>query len=231
MRGRRQSTHHTHVREGSYIKKLIKQINPACRIQVKSVQILTSLIRDTTIRIMNEAFHLVQLKNRRTLNARDVQTSVRLCTVGEISRHAVSEGVKRVTNISSAKQFPPSQPPAAKTATTTTPSSPSSNPATPISHPPVIPLSYLKTKVKQMNYNYRISNTSMHYLSAVIEYLLCEVLELSINAAIFCKRTLIQPRDIFLAIANDDELDKMYGDVIIPGGGTKPLLDSLSYFR
>ncbi|KAM9954105.1 hypothetical protein ACTFIR_009233 [Dictyostelium discoideum] len=223
-RGRR-STQHTHVREGIYIKKLIRQINPACRIQVKSVQILTSLIRDTTIRIINEAFHLVQLANKRTLNARDVQTSVRLCTVGEISRHAVSEGVRRVSNISFAKQYPP-QPPTAKIAT---PSSPSSNPAPPISHPPIIPHSYLKTKVKQMNYNYRISNSSMHYLSAVIEYLLSEILELSSNGAVSAKRTLIQPRDIFLAIANDVELHTMYGHAIIPGGGTKPLFNSLSF--
>ncbi|KAM9979117.1 hypothetical protein ACTFIZ_000442 [Dictyostelium cf. discoideum] len=228
MRHRGQSTHQRHVREGSYIKKLMKQINPACRIQVKSVHILTSLIRDSTIRIMNEAFHLLQLQNKRTLSAREIQTSVRLCTAGEISRHAISEGVKRVSNIFSSKQFPP-QPPTPKT--TTTPSSPSSTPAPPISHSPVIPYSYLKTKVKQMNYNYRISNTSMHYLSAVIEYLLCEVLELSINVAIVNKRTLIQPRDIFLAIANDEELDKMYGDVIIPGGGIKPCFNSMSFYN
>ncbi|KAN0032877.1 hypothetical protein ACTFIV_006809 [Dictyostelium citrinum] len=207
MRHRRQSQNNPHVREGLYIKKLIKQIDTAGKIQVKSVQILTSLIRDTTVRIMNEAFHLLQIQNKRTLNARDVQTSVRLCTFGEISKHAVSEGVARVSK----SHFSPLTPP---TPTQTTPSSPHNR--------QVIPSSYLKAKVKQMNYNYRISKNSMLYLSAVIEYLICELLELSLNNAKINKRTLIQPRDIYLAISNDEELDKMYGDAIIPGGGTKP---------
>ncbi|KAN0021497.1 hypothetical protein ACTFIU_010097 [Dictyostelium citrinum] len=210
MRHRRQLQNNPHVREGLYIKKLIKQIDTAGKIQVKSVQILTSLIRDTTVRIMNEAFHLVQIQNKRTLNARDVQTSVRLCTVGEISKHAVSQGVARVSKLNSS----PLTPTPTSTPTPTTPSSPH--------NAPIIPCSYLKAKVKQMNYNYRISKSSMHYLAAVIEYLICEILELSLNNAKNSKRTLIQPRDIYLAIANDDELDKMYGDAIIPGGGTKP---------
>ncbi|KAN0050898.1 hypothetical protein ACTA71_004196 [Dictyostelium dimigraforme] len=211
MRFRRPSTHQArvNVREGTYIKRLLKQVNPSMKIQQRSVLILTSLIRDTTINIMNEAFHLLQIQKKRTLTAREIQTSVRLFTIGEISKHAVSEGVKRVSNFHLSKSTPPTPPSPSSTATTT---------PTKIG----IPETYLKSKVKQMNYNYRISKVSMAYLSAVLEYLVCEILELSANNSIVQKRTLISPRDILLAIGIDSELSQMYGHAIIAGGGTLP---------
>ncbi|KAK5581941.1 hypothetical protein RB653_003522 [Dictyostelium firmibasis] len=198
MRFRKQKTYRNdiHVREAIYIKRLLKQVSPTSKIQCKSIQVLTSLIRDITIRIVNEAFHLVSLKKKRTLSARDVQTSVRLNTHGDITKQAISEGLKMVSRLSM----------------------PSDTEAPPKCS---IPHSYFKKKVQQMNYNYRISKYSMVYLSAVVEYLLTEVLELSSNNAKNSKRSLITPRDIFLSISNDYELFTMFGDAIIPGGGVR----------
>lgn len=47
------------------------------------------------------------------------------------------------------------------------------------------------------------------YLSAVLEYLCAEVLELAGNAARDNKRKIITPRHILLAVANDDELHRV----------------------
>ncbi|KAM7273987.1 hypothetical protein ACFE04_028651 [Oxalis oulophora] len=60
------------------------------------------------------------------------------------------------------------------------------------------------------------------YLSAVLEYLAAEVLELAGNAARDNKKNRIVPRHIQLAVRNDEELVKLLGAVTIANGGVVP---------
>jgi len=60
------------------------------------------------------------------------------------------------------------------------------------------------------------------YLTAVTEYMVAELLELSGNAARDNKVDFITPRHIFLALRNDEELDQFCGDAIICEGGVIP---------
>ncbi|OON16267.1 core histone H2A/H2B/H3/H4 [Opisthorchis viverrini] len=55
----------------------------------------------------------------------------------------------------------------------------------------------------------RISITASVYLTAVMEYLTREVTELAGDLTIKAKRKLLTPRNIMLAIANDEELQKV----------------------
>jgi histone H2A len=57
------------------------------------------------------------------------------------------------------------------------------------------------------------------YLAAVMEYLAAEVLELAGNAAWDNKKTRIIPRNLQLAIRNDEELNKLLSGVTITQGG------------
>ena len=57
------------------------------------------------------------------------------------------------------------------------------------------------------------------YLAAVLEYLAAEILELAGNAARDNKKQRIVPRHLQLAIRNDEELNKLLGDVVISQGG------------
>lgn len=59
------------------------------------------------------------------------------------------------------------------------------------------------------------------YLAACLEYLTAEILDLSGNAARDHKRTRINPRHIFLAIQNDEELKRVFKGHI-PQGGAFP---------
>ncbi|KAK1924605.1 histone-fold-containing protein [Papiliotrema laurentii] len=69
----------------------------------------------------------------------------------------------------------------------------------------------------------RVQRNAAVYLSAVIDYLVAEVLELSGTAAVQNKKTRITPRFILLlAIRNDDELDQTLKDVTISHGGVVP---------
>jgi len=60
------------------------------------------------------------------------------------------------------------------------------------------------------------------YVAAVLEYLCAELLELAGNAARDNKKQRIIPRHIQLAVRNDEELNKLLGDVTITGGGVLP---------
>lgn len=59
-------------------------------------------------------------------------------------------------------------------------------------------------------------------MSAVLEYLAAEVLELAGNAAKDNKKNRINPRHILLAIRNDDELNKLMANTTIADGGVLP---------
>ncbi|CAJ0564498.1 unnamed protein product, partial [Mesorhabditis spiculigera] len=65
----------------------------------------------------------------------------------------------------------------------------------------------------------RIGKTAPVYLAAVLEYLASELAELSGNMAKEKPMNRIRPREIVLAVRQDDELDRLLKDITIPGGG------------
>ena len=65
------------------------------------------------------------------------------------------------------------------------------------------------------------------YLTAVIEYMAAEVLELAGNACRDNKKKRVTPRHLVLAIRNDEELNKFLGGVTIASGGDLPNIHSV----
>ncbi|XP_050363200.1 histone H2AX-like [Argentina anserina] len=76
--------------------------------------------------------------------------------------------------------------------------------------------------LKNGRYAQRVGSGSPVYLSAVLEYLAAEVLELAGNAARDNKKNRITPRHIQLAVRNDEEFTKLLGSVTIANGGVLP---------
>ncbi|XP_077218358.1 uncharacterized protein LOC143852694 [Tasmannia lanceolata] len=76
--------------------------------------------------------------------------------------------------------------------------------------------------LKKGRYAQRIGNGAPVYLSAVMEYLAAEVLELAGNAARDNKKSRIIPRHVQLAIRNDEELGRLLSGATIAGGGVLP---------
>ncbi|KAE8220060.1 hypothetical protein CF319_g6361 [Tilletia indica] len=86
------------------------------------------------------------------------------------------------------------------------------------------PVSRVRTQLQRGSYANRILVGSAVFLSAVLEYLAAEVLELAGNAARDNKKLRITPRHIQLAVRNDEELTRLIPNVTISEGGVLPFI-------
>nr|XP_055062308.1 uncharacterized protein LOC129445174 isoform X2 [Misgurnus anguillicaudatus] len=84
------------------------------------------------------------------------------------------------------------------------------------------PVGRIARLLRKGNYAPRIGSGAAVYLTAVIEYLCAEVLELAGNASRDNKKLRIAPRHIQLAVRNDEELNTLLGGVTISEGGVLP---------
>ncbi|KAH8740807.1 histone H2A [Cryptosporidium ryanae] len=89
------------------------------------------------------------------------------------------------------------------------------------------PVGRVARYLKRGRYAKRIGAAAPVYLAAVLEYLCAELLELAGNAARDAKKTRITPRQIQLAVRNDEELSKFLGNVTIASGGVLPNIPSV----
>ena len=97
---------------------VLKQVHPDTGISNKAMAILNSFVNDIFERIATEASstcpvcgdpdmanpfatELASYSKKSTISSREIQTSVRLILPGELAKHAISEGTKSVTKVSS----------------------------------------------------------------------------------------------------------------------------------
>lgn len=84
------------------------------------------------------------------------------------------------------------------------------------------PVGRVSSNLRKGKYAERIGAGASIYLTATLEYLAAEILELSGNAAKDNKKSRIVPRHIQLAVRNDDELSVLLKGVTISEGGVLP---------
>ncbi|CAF1094007.1 unnamed protein product [Adineta ricciae] len=94
----------------------------------------------------------------------------------------------------------------------------------------IFPVSRIHRAVKSLpNVPNRVSKGASIYLTAIVEYLTAELLELAGNAAKDCRRTRISPRHILLGYAHDEELNKVLRNCVLPQGGVLPNIHNVLF--
>ena len=88
----------------------------------------------------------------------------------------------------------------------------------------VFPVSRISRKIRKEKVFKRVGKSASVYLTAVLEYLSSEVLEIAGNNCSFDKKKIITPKHISLAINKDEDLKKMIGDFILHQGGFQHLI-------
>ncbi len=81
--------------------------------------------------------------------------------------------------------------------------------------------------MKRFRYAPRVLVGSAVYITAVVEYLIAEILEISGNCAKDNKKHRITPRHMQLAIRNDEELCKLFEHITLPEAGVLPNIHSV----
>ena len=84
------------------------------------------------------------------------------------------------------------------------------------------PVHRFAKQLKKGGYAKRLAIGGSIYLTAVIEYVTAEILELAGNSAKDQNKVRILPRHIQLAVRNDEELNKYMDNVTIASGGVLP---------
>lgn len=189
----------------TYIKKVAKQVHPDAGLTSSTVQFLGAVARHLVK-------DLVSLTNTARLNAkhitlttRDVQTATRLYFPGELAKHAVSEGTKAVSKYG-------------------TSAGGSAAARAGLQFSPARIRTEMKTYSASKGCACRISAGAPVYMAAVVEYIMAELLELGGTAARANKAVQITTRHIRLAVLNDEELNKLFKNVVFPNTTVLPAI-------
>ena len=86
----------------------------------------------------------------------------------------------------------------------------------------IFPVGRIARILKSGKYADRVGGTGPVYLTAVLEYLMAEILEISVNIAKSQKKTRITPRHLLLAIKEDKELNTLLKNAVLISGGIRP---------
>lgn len=88
----------------------------------------------------------------------------------------------------------------------------------------IFPVGRIGSLLKSGQYARRIGGSAAVYMAAVVEYLVAEMLELSVKAAAqnSKKPKRISPRTLTLAVRHDDDLGALLQNVTVSNGGVLP---------
>ena len=187
-----------------FINRVLKQVHPDAGMAGDSASTMNNLVNITIEKIMVEVNKLMQMTGKKTISSREIQSAVRLVYPGELAKHAVAAGTKAVAKYN-ATQVSGGVPKGDGTSRS-------------FRADLQFPVTRTEKLMMSLTCAERKSDSAAVFLTAVVEYIVAEVLELAGNVARDQKRTRIIPRSIKLAIDNDSELQKMFRDTLLSGG-------------
>ena len=199
----------------SYIFKVLRQVHPDNSISKRTTNTVDSMIHSVLEKLVTEIREMMAIRgSRRTLSKDYVKTAIRLALPGELSKHALAEMTKAVTKFEVEDAKPPKKDSKGKTV----PKSSSTKAGL------QFPVGRIRSFLRDTYGFNLISRHGSVAIAAVLEYICAEVLELSGNAARDNGKVVVMSRHVFLGVANDEELKKLFlaGGSVIAKGGVMP---------
>ncbi|EFA86344.1 hypothetical protein PPL_00136 [Heterostelium album PN500] len=203
-RGRRSNIPRTSSWETAAIHKLLKSIPTDRKMSISNMamNVLVSMMRDLTLKVLYSAKELLTLSKRKTLTTRTIHCAIPLTMIdcGELTKHAIVKGMTRVGAYDDEEEGDGGGSKKSKEVY-------------------IIKASKIRMALKRTGMFQRVEKMAMEYLAAVIEYIISEVLELAYNSCIQFKKYRIMASHINTGIRSDMELDSLFKDVTIAQGG------------
>lgn len=189
----------------TFISKVLKQVSENAGITSNAKQQLNSFLCTLAKHISRIAKELTIHGKKKTISEKEISNSIKIVLSGGLLDNSILEGEKSVNIFNNSNDKGSRQNKAG------------------IIFPPSITEKFLR------NFGYSkimITNTSSIYLSAVLEYLTYEILDLSLNYCKENKRSRITIRDIEVTIRNDEEFNKIFRKInyVFLGGGVIPFI-------
>jgi len=200
----------------TYILKVLKQISEVSNITSNAKQQINSFLCILSKHITNKIIELTIFSKKKTISDKEVANSLKIVLCGELLKNSLSEGEKAINTFKNHKDI---------SETVTDKNIVCRQDKAGILFPP----SLIEKFLRQFGYNkIMITSLSPIYLSAVLEYITFEILDLANNYCTENKRVRITIRDIELAIRTDEELDRLFLklNISLLGGGVIPFIHS-----
>ena len=191
------------------VYKVLKQVHPDMGISKRAMSIMSDIVTDLVRRMYKPMVTLAKSAARASFAPSDVSAACDLVLRGELAKHAKSEIQRALTKAGTNKK---------------------SDHARLDSSEAGLVFSRITTKRVLLSCAMTPPPTEDGLgtaLTAVLEYMTAEILELSGNAARDNKRSRIVPRHINLAIQNDMELEGIFRQASVSNGGVLPRIHAV----
>jgi histone H2B len=196
-----------------YLKKIIKDRNSQARVKTDVLKNLNDIIISFIDNVAHKVVLLIEHSRHRTITSRDIQTYVRLFFPGELRKQAISQGTIAVTKFTASLESAKQKKQEEKKNQISKRFS-SSDKAGLIFSPSRVN-NYLRHYVPNYKLDARIGKGCIYYLTAIIEYLMLEIFDLS-NALMKKENKQTITWDMVKQVINDDgELSLLFSHLDI----------------
>ena len=186
-----------------YVLKTLNHIHPDMGLSGDAGACMVNIVKINISKIMSAVNQLILRTGAKTITARDIEAAVTLMLPGELAKQSKSQATAAVAKyLQDIEDGEKGQNPKQRSTRAGL----------------IFNITRVENLMMLESNTVRKSATAAVFLSAVIEYLISEILELAGNAARDSQRKRITPRHIKIVILNDEELRTLYQDTIIAGG-------------
>ncbi len=194
------------TRFDTFTYRVLKEVHPSAGMTGESLAATNHIVKYLIKELVTKWNRLMLTTDLKTIKDREIQAAVPFVLKGELAKHAIAQGVKAV-----AKYEATPVEPAVKGA--------KKHPVSRGSRAGLLfPVTRIGKIMSETSTHSRKSDTAAVFLTAVVEYVVAEILELAGNMARDNNRTRIIPRYLSLPIQADPELRESFKNLIMSGG-------------